>query len=131
MTTATCHCSAIRVAVPAPPAYLNQCHCSICRRYGVLWAYYPADEVKLQHDLDATETYIWNQRMIEFHRCRTCGCVAYWTPVNKTTNRVGINGRLFDEAEVLDVRVEQRPGPGNEWVVEGKVSRIKGADKAE
>ena len=94
----------------------------------MLWAYYAADEVKLDHDPDATETYVWNQKMVEFHRCKTCGCVAYWTPINKTVNRVGINGRLFEEADVLDVRVEQSAGPGNEWVVEGKVSRIKEGD---
>ena len=40
MLTATCHCGAVRVDVPRKPRRLTSCNCSICRRYGTLWAYY-------------------------------------------------------------------------------------------
>ncbi len=36
MLIATCHCDAVRIEVDLAPADLNQCHCSICRRYETL-----------------------------------------------------------------------------------------------
>ena len=40
MLIATCHCAAVKVEVPRRPRRLTECNCSICRRYGTLWAYY-------------------------------------------------------------------------------------------
>jgi hypothetical protein len=40
MLTASCHCGAVMVQVPRKPRSLTNCNCSMCRRYGVLWAYY-------------------------------------------------------------------------------------------
>ena len=47
MLTASCHCGAVQVCVPRKPRSLTNCNCSICRRYGVLWAYYKDSEVQL------------------------------------------------------------------------------------
>jgi hypothetical protein len=111
MLTASCHCGAIRIEVDSLPTYFNQCHCSICRRYGTLWAYYRPDEVRLLCTPNATEIYCWGDKEIEFHRCRACGCVTHWAPVDKNETKMGVNGRLFDEADVAQVPVEQDPGP--------------------
>ncbi len=48
MLSATCHCGAVRIHIPRKPRSLTNCNCSICRRYGVLWAYYRDAEVKLE-----------------------------------------------------------------------------------
>jgi hypothetical protein len=48
---------------------------------------------------------------LEFHRCRACGCVTHWTAIDKTMTKMGINGRLFDEADVAQVPVQQSDGP--------------------
>jgi hypothetical protein len=111
MLTASCHCGAIRIEVDSLPTHFNQCHCSICRRYGTLWAYYRPDEVRLLCTPNATETYCWGAKEIEFHRCRACGCVTHWAPIDKSETRMGLNGRLFDEADVAQVPVEQSEGP--------------------
>ena len=47
MLTATCDCGAVKVEVPREPETLTECNGSICRRYGVLWAYYQDAEVTL------------------------------------------------------------------------------------
>ena len=47
MLTATCHCGALRIEVPRKPSSLTSCNCSICRRYGTLWAYYKASTVRV------------------------------------------------------------------------------------
>jgi hypothetical protein len=36
---ATCHCGSIRIYVRKISRTLTSCNCSICRRYGALWAY--------------------------------------------------------------------------------------------
>jgi len=47
MIRASCHCGAVRLEIDAPPSEVTECNCSICRRYGVLWAYYTPEQVRL------------------------------------------------------------------------------------
>lgn len=95
MIEASCHCGAVRFTVEATPADVNDCNCSICRRYGTLWAYYPPPQVRFAAENGPTDVHIWGDRMIEFHRCRTCGCVTHWAPVDRTYQRMGVNARLM------------------------------------
>ena len=111
MLSASCHCGSIRIEVEAPPTYLNQCNCSICRRYGVLWGYYRPDQVRLSCEPDATEAYRCNERTLEFHRCRACGCVTHWQAIDDNASEMAINGRLLDPADIADVPVRQSDGP--------------------
>ena len=111
MLSASCHCQSVRIEVDAAPDYLNQCHCSICRRYGVLWAYYRPDQVRLLSGPGATEAYIWGDRDLEFHRCRACGCVTHWTDTDRDASRMAINARLLDPADIAEVPVQQSEGP--------------------
>ena len=74
MIEASCHCGAVRLICETAPAEVTHCNCSICRRYGVLWAYYSPRSVHLMPADARTDTYMWDDRAIAFHRCRTCGC---------------------------------------------------------
>ena len=40
MVESSCHCGAITLRIDTAPETVTDCNCSICRRYGVLWAYY-------------------------------------------------------------------------------------------
>ena len=63
----SCHCGAVRIAVPAAPEWVASCNCSICRKLGSLVAYYPDDgSVKVD---GATVPYVWGDRMIALHHC--------------------------------------------------------------
>lgn len=104
MIEASCHCGAVRLAIEAAPETLTDCNCSICRRYGVLWAYYRPGQVRLIPPDAATDTYMWDDRSLAFHRCRTCGCVTHWAPSDPARDRMGVNARLMD----LDVRAAAR-----------------------
>ena len=123
-----CHCSTIKLILPFPPTKINECQCSICYRYGALWAYYPRNQVLVtaEADVDAnagagtsastsasaggTETYLWGNRDIEFRRCTHCGCVTHWWATEKgdksPSATMGVNMRMA-EREVLN---------GVEWV---------------
>jgi len=93
MIEASCHCGAVTIEVEAAPETVTDCNCSICRRYGVLWAYCSPKAVRVSPG--ATDIYMWDDRSIEFHRCTTCGCVTHWSPVDKSVDRMGVNARLM------------------------------------
>jgi len=99
--------------VASPPVELTSCNCSICRRYGVLWAYYREGEVFFGAEL-RTETYAWDDRSIVFHRCESCGCVTHWAPRTRTEDRIGVNARLFDPLHIAAARIRHLDGAGTE-----------------
>lgn len=47
MITAACHCGQVALEIDSPPTEVTDCTCSICRRYGVLWAYYSPSQVRI------------------------------------------------------------------------------------
>ena len=97
MLSGTCHCGAIRIEVPEPPQELIDCNCSICRRYGALWAFYGAGTVQVIGHPENTTEYVWGQKTIRTLRCRTCGCVTHWEPLHPEPNgKLGVNMRNFD-----------------------------------
>lgn len=57
MIAGTCHCGAVRIEIPRRPRTLTDCNCSICRRYGALWAYDKASTVRVIADPTATSGY--------------------------------------------------------------------------
>jgi len=106
MLTASCHCGAVKVEVPRGPETLTNCNCSMCRRYGVLWAYYKDAEVKLAAAPDTIDRYAWGKKSQDFIRCKTCGCVMQWK--KKTIGpetRTGVNARNFDPEALGAVKI--------------------------
>ena len=110
MIEASCHCGHVKLRVTESPETVTECNCSICRRYGVLWAYYPPAQVRVVTGGDSTAVYMWSDRSIEFHRCRNCGCVTHWAPVDKSSDRMGVNARLMPLEVLAGARVRQFDG---------------------
>ena len=92
---ARCHCGAVTLTLGAPPTQITHCNCSLCRSYGVLWAYYAKADVQIDAGTP-TQSYAWNGKNVDFHRCANCGCITHWWPRKDSRNRVGINARLLD-----------------------------------
>jgi len=111
MLAATCHCGAVRVEVPRKPRSLTNCNCSICRRYGTLWAYYKAAEVRITRAPGATSEYSWGDKSLRFVRCSTCGCVTHWEPIRpKEGSKMGVNARNFEPSSLGSVRIRLLDG---------------------
>ncbi len=110
MIHASCHCGAVRLEIAAAPETLTDCNCSICRRMGTLWAYYPLDQVRIVPSEGATDIYMWDDRAIEFHRCKVCGNVTHWWPVDVSRGCLGVNARLMDLAVLAAARVRKLDG---------------------
>ena len=111
MLIATCHCGAVRLQIPRKPRTLTDCNCSICRRYGTLWAYYKASAVRVVSRRGATTSYRWGDKTIDFVRCNTCGCVTHWRGIRKRPNSfVGVNASNLDAEAIRSVRVRKFDG---------------------
>ena len=115
----SCHCGAVKVAVPGPPEWLASCNCSLCTKLGWLVAYYPDDgSVRVE---GATTPYVWGDRMISIHHCPACGSGTHWESTGESYGRVGVNARLLDgfavdegkalfDGEPLEVRFMDNAG---------------------
>jgi hypothetical protein len=104
--------------IEAAPTEVTECNCSICRRHGVLWAYYLTDRVRVLPTEPPTDVYAWDDRSIEFHRCRHCGCVSHWAPVNRGRERMGVNARLMAPEVLAAARVRHLDGADTERYVD-------------
>jgi len=107
VTESSCHCGAVKLVVAHAPSELTDCNCTICRRYGTLWAYYSPKEVEIT---GATDPYAHGDKSIEFHRCRVCGCVTHWAPVDRKRDRMGVNCRMMEPEIIAHARVRKLDG---------------------
>ena len=111
MLTGTCHCGAVRVEVPFAPTSLTSCNCSLCRRLGGLWAYYPASAVVVHGHPQETQEYVQGDRTLRTVRCKTCGCTTHWEPVErKSDSRFGVNMRNFEPALLQNAELKLLDG---------------------
>ena len=111
MLSATCHCGAVRIEIPRKPRTLTNCNCSICRRYGTLWAYYPAKSVRIISEPGATNWYAWGGKHLRFVRCATCGCMINWERISEPEKgHMGVNARNFEPDLLGDVRIRRLDG---------------------
>lgn len=118
MIRTTCHCGAVGIAIPRRPEAVTNCDCSICRRYGTLWAYFDRDEVTIEAAPGATDEYAWGRRSIAFVRCSTCGCITHWRPLaGRRGPRMGVNARNFSPEQLGPVRIRLLDGAVTERYV--------------
>lgn len=110
-----CHYGAVRLTLPAPPDTATSCNCSLCRRTGGIWAYYVFGTVAIEGHPEHTESYVWGDRTLRNFRCRTCGIVTHWEPIDPEPGaRHGVNLRNFDPA-LLDAVVVRRFDGADSW----------------
>lgn len=98
-STATCHCKAIKLTFPTPTEKLNECRCTVCRRYGALWAYYNPKDVQIQGP--KTDTYQYGEKNNDFHRCPSCGCMTHWADAkDENPTEMGVNCNMLEKEEL-------------------------------
>jgi hypothetical protein len=107
----SCHCGAVVIALAAAPAHVIDCNCSICRRYGALWALLEAADVRVSGHPAHTVGYEWGKRSIRTFHCGTCGCVTHWEPITPDAGtRFGVNMRNFDPAAIAALATRRFDG---------------------
>jgi hypothetical protein len=107
----TCHCGAVTIEIAALPEWLTECNCSICSRYGALWAHGTPRTVRLACAPGALRPYLWGEQSIEFYHCATCGCVTHYESVEKNEDsRVSVNARMLPREAVAGLRIRRFDG---------------------
>ena len=111
MLEGSCHCGKVTWGMDGVPESATACNCTICRRYGVLWAYdYEGERIETSGE---TTAYIWGDRTVGFHFCPGCGCVAYWRAVEADKDgrlRIAVNLRLAEADDVAEVPIDHFEG---------------------
>ncbi len=112
MLKGKCHCGAASWTLKDAPDSVTACNCSVCRRYGVLWAYgYVDDDI---HFVGRATTYRRSDGGdIDFYFCATCGCVTHYIRTaaeGDGRHRTAVNLRLTDPGPIFDLPVDRFDG---------------------
>jgi hypothetical protein len=110
MLEGACHCGALRWRFDGMPESATACNCTVCRRYGALWAYdFEGERIAVT---GPSRAYIRGEA-IEFHFCPTCGCVAFWRGRQADSagrTRIAVNLRLTAPGLVARLPIDRFDG---------------------
>lgn len=73
--------------------------------------YYEFGTVKIEGHPQSTAEYIQGDKTLRTIRCKTCGCVTHWEPIDRKPGaRHGVNLGNFEPALIASVRVRRLDG---------------------
>jgi hypothetical protein len=111
MIKGSCHCGAVQWRFDGVPEGATACNCTVCRRYGTLWAYgFEGEAINVS---GPTQAYIRGKEL-GFHFCPTCGCVAFWRSLTEENGRrrIAVNLRLTEPEDVAQIPIDRFDGLG-------------------
>ncbi|MEM1231704.1 MAG: GFA family protein [Pseudomonadota bacterium] len=86
-----CHCQRVRWRMDKKPNSVSACNCTLCARYGVLWAYgYIDHNIHVDGPTRSYRRGGDSDGDIDFHFCAHCGCVTHYI-----SNVAGDDGRFW------------------------------------
>ncbi len=109
-TLGKCHCGGAGWTLNGDPGPVTACNCTVCRRYGALWAYDYENERITAHG--ATAVYI-RGKTTEFHFCRTCGNAVWWRALeidDDGRRRMAVNVRMAEPGTVAEQPIDHFDG---------------------
>jgi hypothetical protein len=110
MIEGSCHCGAVRWSFDGVPESATACNCTVCRRYGVLWAYdYENEGIRVS---GPTKAYV-RGKALEFHFCPNCGCVVCWRALatdESGRRRIAVNLRLTEPGPIAALPIDHFDG---------------------
>lgn len=109
-----CHCGSAGWRLAGDPGSITACNCTLCRRYGALWAYdFEHGRITLH---GPTLTYVRADNpapVLEIHFCPTCASVLCWRGLHLETDgrrRMAVNLRLADPHAVAHLPIDHFDG---------------------
>ncbi len=108
MIEGACHCGKVAWRFEGKPESATACNCTLCRRYGTLWAYdFEGGRIAVE---GPTRAYSWGEKGIGFHFCESCGGLCYWRALKLRDDgrrRIAVNLRMAlnaDEVAAIPIR---------------------------
>jgi hypothetical protein len=114
MLNGACHCGSAGWTLVGDPGSITICNCTLCRRYGVLWAYdYKGERVSVQGPRAAYTRAGKSDPALEILFCPTCACVLSWRGLRLERDgrrRMAVNVRLAPPELVADLKIDRFDG---------------------
>lgn len=111
MIEGSCHCGKLGWTFDGDPESVTTCSCTICRRYGTMWAYdWEGERITTSGE---SARYLRGEREIGFHFCPDCGCVTWWravAPHPDGRRRIAVNVRMAEPGAVAHLPVHHFDG---------------------
>jgi hypothetical protein len=121
--TGICLCGTVSVTVEAKPDFINDCNCSLCRKAGAAWGYFPSSSVTTSGNTVPFVRRDKSSPSVEVHSCASCATTTHFVLTesfkerNREADLIGVNMRLFDPDELHGVEI--RFPNGKDWPGEG------------
>ena len=114
MIEGTCHCGSAGWTLQGHAGSITACNCTLCRRYGALWAYdYENERISI---LGRTSSYTRKEKSnpsLEILFCPNCAGVVAWrglAPDEDGRIRIAVNVRLASPDEVGALEIDHFDG---------------------
>ncbi len=109
-----CHCGQVAWTLEGDPGSITACNCTLCRRYGALWAYdYEDERIHVQGAPASYRRPGKADPALEMLFCAACACVVAWRglrPEADGRRRMAVNLRLTDPEAVAHLPIDHFDG---------------------
>lgn len=127
MLKGTCHCGEVHWTLDTSPRSVTACNCTICRRYGALWAYgYIGRDIQTTGQANAYRRR--DSGDISFHFCANCGCVTHYVVSSedeKGQMRAAVNLRMSDPSPISELPIRHFEGHDSFKELPGDGRKVK------
>lgn len=114
MLKGTCHCGDTHWTLEGDPGPATACNCTLCRRYGALWAYdYEGERIKVFGETGRYARRGKDDPSLEILFCPTCAGVLCWRGLRLSPDgrrRIAVNLRLAPPDEVAHLPIDHFDG---------------------
>lgn len=114
MLKGTCHCGAAGWTLEGDPGPATACNCTLCRRYGALWAYdYENERIHVSGPTGAYRCADIETPSLEILFCPRCAGIVCWRGLEVDEDgrrRIAVNLRLAPPEAVADLPIDHFDG---------------------
>lgn len=113
MLSGACHCGAAGWTLEGDPGSITACNCTLCHRYGALWAYdYEGERVRIVGNTRAYRRVGKDNPTLEILFCPACAGVVAWRGLQpeEGRTRMAVNIRLAPLEAVAALPIDHFDG---------------------
>lgn len=98
-----CHCGQTSWTFSNEIESVTACNCTLCRRYGALWAYgYVGEGITTSGE---TEIYSYGKNVSNYHFCSKCKGLSHYIVNSKNAEgktKMAVNLRMIDDVKKIE-----------------------------
>lgn len=114
MLIGACHCGGTHWTLQGDPGSITACNCTLCRRYGALWAYdYENERISIHGSTSSYRRAGKDDPALEILFCPSCACVVSWRGLRRHADgrrRMAVNLRLAPPEKVMHLPIDHFDG---------------------